>query len=107
MDANQLNELATNARLNHWPPHLGVVTEAEKVEYLAQQISTIIETGDAEIVSLEDRVKFLEGESMDLQNTIDARDDKIDRLESKIDDLTEENQRLRDELTAKTEEPNV
>lgn len=35
MEADQLRELATNAQLDHWPPHLGVRTEAEKIEYLA------------------------------------------------------------------------
>lgn len=39
MDAEQLQQLATNAELNHWPLHLGVRTDAEKVEYLARQLS--------------------------------------------------------------------
>lgn len=43
MDANQLRELATNATLNHWPPHLGVVTEADKIQYLADRLR---EAGD-------------------------------------------------------------
>lgn len=38
MDSNQLHELALNARLGHWPAHLGVKTEAEKIEYLARQL---------------------------------------------------------------------
>jgi hypothetical protein len=45
MDANQLQELATNARLDHWPPHLGVRTEAEKIAYLAERLR---EAADAE-----------------------------------------------------------
>lgn len=38
MDSQQLQQLATNARINHWPPHLGVTTDAEKIEYLAQRL---------------------------------------------------------------------
>ena len=32
---DDLQELATNARMDHWPAHLGVKTEQEKIEYLA------------------------------------------------------------------------
>ncbi len=39
MDSEQLQELATNAELNHWPPHLGVRTDAEKIELLARQLA--------------------------------------------------------------------
>ena len=47
MDAEQLQQLATNAQLNHWPPHLGVTTDAEKVEYLAQWLrEAAIDLGD-------------------------------------------------------------
>ena len=35
---DDLNQLALNAELNHWPPHLGVTTEVEKAGYLAQQL---------------------------------------------------------------------
>lgn len=35
MDAQ---ELATNALVNHWPAHLGVKTDAEKIEYLARAL---------------------------------------------------------------------
>lgn len=98
MDANQLQELVINARLDHWPPHLGVRTEAEKVEYLAQQISEMVNTGDAEIAYLENRVELLEEQSTEFLTRIDKKDDQIEKLETKVDELTDENERLRGEL---------
>jgi peptidoglycan hydrolase CwlO-like protein len=44
-------------------------------------------------------------ETTGLENKIDAKDDQIEKLETKVDELTEENKRLRNELEAK--EPNV
>lgn len=32
MDTTQLHEPAHNATLNHWPPHLGVVSESDKIQ---------------------------------------------------------------------------
>lgn len=106
MDTNQLQQLATNARLNHWPPHLGVVTEAEKVEYLANALNEAV-LRDAEIDALKSEAEKLDDEISYLENKLDACDDEIERLKTKVDDMTEENQRLRDELAGKPEEPNV
>jgi peptidoglycan hydrolase CwlO-like protein len=104
MDANQLQELATNARLDHWPPHLGVRTEAEKVECLANVLGGVT-LRDAQIDELENQIEALQEETADLENKLDSRDDQIEKLETKVDELTEENKRLRNELEAK--EPNV
>lgn len=41
MDADQLRELATSALTGHWPPHLGVNTDQEKIEYLASQLEAV------------------------------------------------------------------
>ena len=38
MDAEEARELALNARLDHWPAHLGVVTGEQKIEYLATKL---------------------------------------------------------------------
>lgn len=38
MEAEQARELALNARLNHWPAHLGIKTDAEKIEHLASRL---------------------------------------------------------------------
>lgn len=106
MDTNELQQLATNARLDHWPPHLGVVTEAEKVEYLANALDEVT-LRDAQIEALEAEIETLGEETADLEDKLDTRDDKIEALETKVDELTEENQRLRHELTTNTERPNV
>lgn len=79
MDADQLHELATNARLNHWPPHLGVTTDAEKIEYLAQRLK---ETADAEM-----RADQLAAEVESLREEADLATDKLAELESKVSEL--------------------
>lgn len=38
MNAQELRELATNALTGHWPKHLGLETEQEKIEYLARKL---------------------------------------------------------------------
>lgn len=50
MDSNQLRTLSVDALTGYWPPHLGVKTDAEKIEYLAQRID---EAAD-EIQAIED-----------------------------------------------------
>lgn len=87
MDAEQLQTLATNARLNHWPPHLGVRTEAEKVEYLAQRLEETAGMGDAEIERLGNEVESLGNETVNLENKLAARDIKIEQLEDQIERL--------------------
>jgi hypothetical protein len=81
MDANQLRELATNAQLDHWPPHLGVTTDAEKVEYLAQQLRESI-----------DEAERLAG--VDETNT--ALQEENDFLRSDIEDLKDKLKQIRD-----------
>lgn len=99
MDADQLQALSINARLDHWPPHLGVRTEAEKVECLANALGEVT-LRDAQIDELENQIEALQEETADLENKLDSRDDQIEKLETKVDELTEENERLRGELTA-------
>lgn len=38
METQQMINLALNARLGHWPPHLGLNTDAERIEYLATRL---------------------------------------------------------------------
>jgi hypothetical protein len=66
---DNLQQLATNALLDHWPPHLGVRTDAEKIAYLAERLR---QAGDAE--------------------------DRIDALTAEIESAHEENGRLTDAL---------
>lgn len=79
MDSQQLHELATNARLNHWPPHLGVTTDAEKIEYLAQRLS---EAADAEA-----RADGLEDELTTAREENDMLHDLEDEIKTLKSDL--------------------
>jgi hypothetical protein len=75
-----LYELATNARLNHWPPHLGVTTNAEKIEYLAQRLQ---EAGD--VVQNDD---LLDRQTA-MQEEIAMHEQTIEGLRAEIFDLNE------------------
>jgi predicted nuclease with TOPRIM domain len=89
MDSEQLQELTTNALLDHWPPHLGVKTEAEKVAYLVSALSEV-EVKNGQIEALENQIETMEEEAADLENRLDSRDDQIKKLETKIDELNEQ-----------------
>jgi hypothetical protein len=78
---DDLQQLATNARLNHWPPHLGVRTEAEKIEYLAQQLEA---AGD-----VMDRNDYLCDRETTLQEEIAMNGQVISGLRAEIHDLNE------------------
>lgn len=69
MEPNQLRELSHNATLNHWPPHLGVVSESDKIQYLADRLREAVEYG------------------MGQEELAASRDDEISELKVKIDDL--------------------
>lgn len=95
MEADQLRELATNAQLDHWPPHLGVRTEAEKIEYLAQRLS---ENADAEeraddlasqLETAQEENSAIEFENKDLLADIETLKVDIKRLESKLEAIRE------------------
>lgn len=73
MDSNDLRELATNALIGHWPPHLGVNTDAERIEFLARKLeSAADEIGSAEKGESDalERVEALEGQVEDLEYQI-------------------------------------
>lgn len=38
MEPNQLIQIAKDAQINHWPPHLGLNTDAERIYWLACQL---------------------------------------------------------------------
>jgi hypothetical protein len=79
MDANQLQELAINARLDHWPPHLGVRTEGEKVEYLAERLreaSREVINADA----LADENTALQEEVAEWQRKAEQAEDKLNKV---------------------------
>lgn len=90
MDSNQLNELATNALLDHWPPHLGVRMEAEKMEYLAQRLTEAVDAEEHadgladELETAQEKVRLLQDENADLTDQIKTLKFDIKSLEAKI-----------------------
>lgn len=87
MNSEQLQELATNALLDHWPPHLGVRTEAEKVAYLAEALR---QSEEQQVNNNEIRAE--------MQNEIDRLRDKLQDLESSLDDARDDLEKLEDKL---------
>lgn len=75
-EARQARELALNARLNHWPPHLGVKSDAEKIEYLATKLdeaATRMFIDEAALEKSEDYgpvIEALEAENAELKEKI-------------------------------------
>lgn len=83
MDNDQLLELAHNARINHWPPHLGVVTDGDKADYLAKAI----EASTANYDGLEvDHVAF-ESENEELWVKASDLEEKNDKLAAEVAEL--------------------
>lgn len=95
MDANQLNELANNAELNHWPPHLGVTTDAEKVEYLAARLR---EAADAEqrADELSDELEATTEEIVGLKADNNDLLDQVATLKADIAELSKKLETIRE-----------
>lgn len=83
MTANQLNELATNAELNHWPAHLGVTTDAEKVEYLAARLREVADV-EARAEELSDELESTTEEIVDLKASNEDLQDEVKILKADL-----------------------
>lgn len=83
MNTEQLHELATNATSDHWPPHLGVRTDAEKIQYLADRLREATAYSDT-IEDLNDQVGALQEENDDLQSRLDRANDIITKVRNAI-----------------------
>lgn len=83
MDADQLQTLAINARLNHWPPHLGVTADAEKIEYLAQRLEEAAEV-ETHNEDLSDQLETAEQENKALSDKNADLEDQVKTLKSDI-----------------------
>lgn len=88
MEAEQARELALNARLNHWPVHLGVSTDAEKIEHLA----TRLDEAATRIFSLE----TLEDEAQTLREERDMYASANEDLRDKLKQIYEMTYEFRD-----------
>lgn len=86
MDAEQLQELALNAELNHWPPHLGVTTDAEKVEYLAARLREVADT-ETRANELADELETAQEQSDEYEEQLEAANAEIHDLNEIIKDL--------------------
>lgn len=88
MGSNQLQQLATDVELNHWPPHLGVRTDAEKIEYLAQRLREAAGK-DERIEELEDEVNQLEDRNSQLAQKLEDADDNEDMVKDLREDVAD------------------
>lgn len=70
-----LQELANNAEMNHWPPHLGVNSDAEKIAYMAARVREVadleaqVEELSRQLETLEEENGFLRSDNEDLKDT--------------------------------------
>lgn len=83
MEAEQARELALNARLNHWPAHLGIRTDAQKIEHLAtalDEAATCIDVNEAD----SERLLNLEAKVESLQEERDGLIDELNKLKEKL-----------------------
>ena len=90
MGAEQLQQLATNAELNHWPPHLGVTTDAKKVEYLAQRLREAAEMVTTNDELIDDELKDLRTKIDDLQSDFESQIESLRYDLEKLEEETEE-----------------
>lgn len=87
MDAEQARELALNARLNHWPAHLGVNTDAEKIEHLASKLDEVAtwmainETDGDKLYALEEEYRGLDVTNSELKEEIEELKAKIKEIQ--------------------------
>jgi predicted nucleic acid-binding Zn-ribbon protein len=83
MEPNQLRELASNAELGFWPPHLGAKTNPEKIQYLADRLR---EAADAETRADE------------LADQLETAQEENGRLSDENEDLTEQVKQLKSDV---------
>ncbi len=104
---SSIDDLALNAELNHWPPHLGVHTDAEKIEYLARRLAeqADVATDRDEIAS---EVEGLEKERRGLELRVDKLKGEVEELKEgladrvrQIESLTAKNHELQAQLASK------
>lgn len=83
MEPEQLRELATNAKLDHWPPHLGVTTDAEKIEYIVQRLRESVSESER-LSGVDDTNQALEEENAFLKNDIEDLKDRLKKIHELI-----------------------
>lgn len=84
METQEMIDLALNARLGYWPPHLGLKTDAEKIEYLATRLdeaATQIVNNEA----LQDENEALLEENDSLKSDVERLNDTVKDIRSLTD----------------------
>lgn len=77
MDENELTRLeqvASGALVNHWPPHLGLTTDSQRIEHLADGVSKLV-----------DYSRDLEGRNETLSDEVENANDRIRELEQELE----------------------
>lgn len=91
MEVQELINLSINARMGHWPPHLGVNTEAEKIEYLAQRLDESateiarLEAVDDENKTLREERNYYESDAYDAKSELKKIYEQVRRFVPKLE----------------------
>lgn len=75
-----LRQVARDAQVGHWAPHLGLTSDAERIRYLAERLESALE---------------FEAHADDLQDQLTTAQEEIDMLESERDNLKDRLKRIR------------
>lgn len=70
----RLQQIATDAQVGHWPPHLGLNTDAERIEFLADSLSDVIVSNrdlDSYNSTLLEEMGMLEAQIEDLNHRLE------------------------------------
>lgn len=46
MENSQVKDIAVGAMIGHWPAHLGLTTDSEKIEWLARQVERLADASE-------------------------------------------------------------
>lgn len=76
MENSQVKDIAVGAMIGHWPAHLGLTTDSEKIEWLARQVER-----------LTDEVDEHDGKDSRLQKKLDISEDRLQDRDELVEDL--------------------
>lgn len=83
----RLQQIATDAQVGYWPPHLGLNTDAERIDYLARTLEEAIDgMSDSEAIEalkdeLKDDIESVEDKVSSLETDIESVKDRLEKLE--------------------------
>lgn len=68
----RLQQIAADAQVGHWPPHLGLTTDSQRIQFLADSVSNLVDY------------------SIDLEGRNETLFDKVENAEDRIKELEQE-----------------